>query len=123
VHLVLWFCLNRVFVCLFVGVQILNVCKHMIPQISLLDTQHCIKELNLRDMVAPSTKPHVFAGVAVLIVVEHMNPLRVLDIAIGVSSTAMLLIILLCLGWGLVELPRYVWRCTPEYVVRWLAHR
>jgi hypothetical protein len=41
----------------------------------------------------------------------------------GISNTFALSVGLLLMGYGLVEIPREMWKSRPEQVLKWCAHR
>jgi hypothetical protein len=63
-------------------------------------------------------------GLIVLIVVErglHIKDLVALGM--GLSNTFALFVGLLLMGYGLVEIPRELWKSRPEQLLKWCAHR
>jgi hypothetical protein len=63
-------------------------------------------------------------GVIVILVVE--KTIKITDLValgMGLSNTFALSVGLLLMGFGLVEIPRELWKSQPEQLLKWLAHR
>jgi hypothetical protein len=64
------------------------------------------------------------AGLVVIVAVERT--LAAHDLAalvLGLSNTFALSVGLLLMGYGLVEIPREMWKSRPEQLLKWCAHR
>lgn len=80
-----------------------------------------------------STPPNPFAylspckgGVGLVILVVYQKGLHIADLAalgMALSNTFGLCAGILLMGYGLVEIPRHMWKSDPEQLLKWCAHR
>jgi hypothetical protein len=63
-------------------------------------------------------------GLIGIVVVERTLTLRdLVALTLGLSNTFALSVGLLLMGYGLVEIPREMWKSRPEQLLKWCEHR
>ncbi|PNW77818.1 hypothetical protein CHLRE_10g453100v5 [Chlamydomonas reinhardtii] len=62
-------------------------------------------------------------GIAALLISKKMTVDGLMGLGIGLSNAFGLIASIILLGYGLVEIPRNMWKADPERQLKWCAHR
>ncbi|KAG2435358.1 hypothetical protein HXX76_007431 [Chlamydomonas incerta] len=62
-------------------------------------------------------------GIAALLISKKMTMDSLMGVGIGLSNAFGLIARIILLGYGLVEIPRNMWKADPERQLKWCAHR
>ncbi len=63
-------------------------------------------------------------GLVVIVIAQHgLHLTDLMALGMGLSNTFGLAAGILLMGYGLVEIPRHLWKSDPEQLLKWCAHR
>ncbi|PNH04704.1 LMBR1 domain-containing protein 2 [Tetrabaena socialis] len=83
----------------------------------------CLTSLKENAILYGSVAAVGLVGVAALLISKKMTLEGLMGLGIGMSNAFGLIASIILLGYGLVEIPRNMWKADPERQLKWCAHR
>ncbi|GIL77008.1 hypothetical protein Vretimale_3267 [Volvox reticuliferus] len=83
----------------------------------------CITSLKENAILYGSVAAVGLVGIAALLITKKMTLDGLMGLGIGLSNAFGLIASIILLGYGLVEIPRNLWKANPERQLKWCAHR
>ncbi|GLC39990.1 hypothetical protein PLESTB_000120900 [Pleodorina starrii] len=83
----------------------------------------CMTSLKENAILYGSVAAVGLVGIAALLISKKMTPDGLMGLGIGLSNAFGLIASIILLGYGLVEIPRNLWKADPERQLKWCAHR
>ncbi|GFR49399.1 hypothetical protein Agub_g11451 [Astrephomene gubernaculifera] len=83
----------------------------------------CLTSLKENAILYGSVAAVGLVGIAALLISKKMTLDGLVGLGIGLSNAFGLIASIILLGYGLVEIPRNMWKADPERQLKWCAHR
>ncbi|KAG2481922.1 hypothetical protein HYH03_019121 [Edaphochlamys debaryana] len=83
----------------------------------------CMTSLKENAILYGSVAAVGLVGILALLISKKMTLDGLIGLGIGLSNAAGLIVSIILLGYGLVEIPRRMWKADPERQLKWCAHR